>query len=200
MVVVLSVVMIRPRSNMPPAPVANLTIASSLAFLPHRSHPLTRLPFIGLSLLSIISVAFAQPIHGSVKQIVTVEVRPIAVLRVTGNPAPLMVQKVYAGEDVSVSDQHSQYSIATNLDNVKIVASINSSMPSGTRLKINLASGRASSVGDVDISAALVPVDVVTGIGRGSDRDQSIRYTFVAGSGVGGIDRDERLVTLTLTD
>jgi len=110
------------------------------------------------------------------------------------------VQKVYAGEDVSVSDQHSQYSIATNLDNVKIVASINSSMPSGTRLKINLASGRASSVGDVDISAALVPVDVVTGIGRGSDRDQSIRYTFVAGSGVGGIDRDERLVTLTLTD
>ena len=161
---------------------------------------MTKPAVIGLLLISPVSLSLAQQVHSSVKQVVTVEVRPIAVIQVSGNPGPLLVHKTNANEAGSVTDQRTHYSVATNLDNMKIVASINSSMPSGTKLKINLASGRARSSGDVDISQALAPVDVVTGIGRGSDRDQSIEYTFIAASGVGESVHDGRVVTLTLTD
>ncbi len=177
-----------------------LTMRPSLAYFIQPIRPLKTLLAIVLLLTVISSATNAQQGGSSVTQSVTVEVKPIAQISVTGNPNPLLVQAPTSSDDLSVSDGNTKYNVTTNLDNMKIVASINSKMPVGTRLKINLSSSKAASAGDVDISSAVMPVDVVTGIGRGSDRDQSISYTFSAGSGVNQLATDQRVVTLTLTD
>jgi hypothetical protein len=145
-------------------------------------------------------VAFGQS-GSSVTQTLTVEVKPITKIAVNGNPGALYITDADAGSDVlSVSDNHSKYSMMTNLDNMKIVASINTAMPSGTRLMIKLESARGLSNGLVDVSNAMSPVEVVTGLGKGSDVDQTITYTFAADASVGQINADARVVTLTLTN
>jgi hypothetical protein len=145
-------------------------------------------------------VALAQT-GSSVVQTLAVEVKPITKIAVSGNPGALYITDATAGSDVlSVSDNQSKYSMMTNLDNMKIVASINSPMPVGTRLMVKLESSKGLSNGFVDVSNAMSPVEVVSGLGKGSDLDQTITYTFAANPSVGQINADARVVTLTLTD
>lgn len=137
----------------------------------------------------------------SVTQTLTVEVKPITKIAVTGNPGPLFITDASAGsEESSVSDNSTKYSMLTNLDNMKIVASINTPMPHGTKLMVKLESGAGLSNGFVDVSSAMTPVEVVTGIGKGSDLNRTISYAFAANSTVGQIAADSRVVTLTLTN
>lgn len=134
-------------------------------------------------------------------QSLTLEVKPITKIAVSGNPNALIITDATAGMDLtSVSDEHTTYSITTNMNSMKIVASINNGMPSGTTLSIELGSGAGISKGSVDISNATTPVDVVTGIGQGNDVDQSIRYVFAANADVPAIPNDSRTITLTLTN
>lgn len=154
-------------------------------------------------LLVLISTAtlWAQDGNSRVTQTVTIEVKPIARLSVTGNPSPLIINDAVPGSDLlSVSDENTKYSLTTNLDNMKIVASINDKMPAGTRLMVKLSSSKAASTGLVDLSGALNPVDVVTGLSKASDMNQSISYTFAANSDVYEIPTQTRVVTLTLTN
>ncbi|MBF8247393.1 MAG: hypothetical protein HW374_193 [Bacteroidetes bacterium] len=83
---------------------------------------------------------------------------------------------------------------------MKIVASIDSKMPEGTKLLINLESSKANSAGLVDLTRATTPVDVVTGFSRGTDQNQTIKYVFSANSDIGEIASQSRTITLTLTD
>lgn len=145
-------------------------------------------------------LAFAQT-GGSVVQNLTVEVRPITKIAVSGNPGSLFITDALYGAGVlSVSDNSSRYSMVTNMDNMKIVASISREMPAGTKLMVKLESSKGHSSGVVDISSARSPVEVVTGLGRGSDLNQAITYTFAANTSVGSLDADSRVVTLTLTN
>ena len=162
-----------------------------------------RHPSIRLSLaicLLIPLVALAQT-GSSVVQTLNIEVKPITKIAVSGNPGALYITDASAGSDVlSVSDNNSNYSMMTNLDNMKIVASINDPMPEGTRLMMKLESSKGSSSGFVDVSNAMSPVEVVTALGKGSDLNQSITYTFAANASIGQINVDSRVVTLTLTN
>lgn len=162
-----------------------------------------RAPIIRLSLsiwFLIPLVALAQT-GSSVVQTLNIEVKPITKLAVSGNPGALYITDASAGSDVlSVSDNNSNYSMMTNLDNMKIVASIDNPMPEGTRLMMKLESSKGSSSGLVDVSNAMSPVEVVTALGKGSDLNQSITYTFAANASVGQINVDSRVVTLTLTN
>lgn len=134
-------------------------------------------------------------------QVVTIEVKPITKISVTGNPSPLIVTDALAGSGLtSVEDQNSRYNVTTNLENMKIVASIDSKMPEGTKLLINLESSKANSAGLVDLTRATTPVDVVTGFSRGTDQNQTIKYVFSANSDIGEIASQSRTITLTLTD
>ncbi|MCX6135164.1 MAG: hypothetical protein NTU47_15240 [Ignavibacteriales bacterium] len=145
-------------------------------------------------------VALAQT-GTSVVQSLTIEVKPITKIAVSGNPGALYITDANAGsEELSISDSRSKYSMMTNIDNMKIVASINTAMPNGTRLMIKLESSRGLSNGFVDVSNAMSPVEVVAGLAKGSDLDQSITYTFAADASVGQITADARVVTLTLTN
>jgi hypothetical protein len=83
---------------------------------------------------------------------------------------------------------------------MKIVASINDKMPAGTKLMLKLSSSKAASSGLVDLSDAMSPVDVVTGLSKASDMNQSISYTFAANSDEYEIPTQTRVITLTLTN
>jgi hypothetical protein len=143
----------------------------------------------------------AQGRGSSATQSVTLEVKPIAKISVAGNPTPLIINDALPGSDLaSVSDENTKYSLVTNVDNMKIVASINDRMPAGTKLMIKLTSSKSASVGMVDLSSALTPVDVVRGIRKGSDVNQSISYTFAANAEIDDIPSQSRMITLTLTN
>ena len=139
--------------------------------------------------------------QGSAAQSVTLQVQPVTKLGVSGNPGSLVISDAQAGvSEMSVEDNSTAYSLTTNLDNMKIVASIDSPMPAGTRLLMNLASSGGTSAGLVEVSNATLPVDVVTGIGKGAQVSQSIAYVFSADAEVGGIPSQTRTITLTLTN
>ena len=139
--------------------------------------------------------------ESSVTQMLTVEVKPITKITVMGNPGALLITDANASSDVlTVSDNNSKYSMVTNLDNMKIVASINDPMPAGTRLLLRLGSSKGVSDGLVDISNARSPVDVVRAMGKGSDLNQTITYRFAADASVCQISTDSRVITLTLTN
>jgi len=143
----------------------------------------------------------AQNRGNSATQTVMLEVKPIAKISVAGNPTPLIIDDTFPGSGpASVSDENTKYSLVTNVDNMKIAASINDRMPAGTKLMIKLTSSKAASVGIVDVSSALAPVDVVRGIQRGSDANQSISYTFAANADVENLPSQSRMITLTLTN
>jgi len=155
---------------------------------------------VSLLILSA-EIGLAQGRGSSVTQSVTIEVKPITRIAVNGNPTPLIINDAVPGLPLTtVSDNSTKYSLVTNLDQMKIVASIDNPMPAGTRLLIHLSSSKAASAGAVDLSSARAPVDVVRGIGRGSDTDQSISYTFAADAAVGEVPTQSRIITLTLTN
>jgi hypothetical protein len=179
-----------------------------------RKYPLNLSPdfsYIGFvttitSLRFLLCLCFCLPFGAlaqtnAVSQSVTVEVKPITQIAVSGNPGPMFVTDMGSGSGVlTVSDNSTKYSMLTNLENMKIVASINGAMPQGTRLMVKMETSAGQSNGFVDVSNASAPVDVVTGISKGSDRNQSITYAFAADPSVTQMSSDSRVVTLTLTN
>ena len=157
---------------------------------------------LSISFLLLIAASIACAQGSSVAtQSLALEVKPITKIAVSGNPNALIITDALAGSGfTSVQDENTTYSITTNMDNMKIVASISNGMPSGTRLQLRLASSAGFSKGMVDISNATSPVDVVTGVGRGNDTNQSIGYFFSANADVAAIPNDSRVVLLTLTN
>jgi hypothetical protein len=134
-------------------------------------------------------------------QHLTMEVRAITRLVVSDDPKPMIISRTANDAGLqSASDRHTRYSLLTNLENMKISASIDREMPHGTSLRINLNSAHGVSRGDVDLSRAMAPREVVAGIHRGFDQDQSITYTFSAERGVRELKSEARMITLTLTD
>lgn len=134
-------------------------------------------------------------------QSLLLEVKPVSKIAVSGNPGPLVINDAVAGGDlVSVSDNSTTYSLMTNLQSMKIVASINAPMPAGTRLMINLASSRGVSTGTVDLSHAVAPVDVVRGVNKGVEQNQPVTYIFAANPDVQHIPSDSRTITLTISE
>jgi hypothetical protein len=178
----------------------NLTMKRFFAYH-HLSTFVKTIPIILLVIVCANVGLMAQNRGSSATQSVTLEVKPIAKISVAGYLTPLIINDATPGSDLaSVSDENSKYSLVTNVDNMKIVASISDRMPAGTRLMIKLGSSKAASAGMVDLSSALTPVDVVRGIRKGSDVDQSISYTFAANSEVDDIPSQSRMITLTLTN
>ena len=178
----------------------HLTMSSRFGYL-RTIFPLVRIINSIILFVATSAILVAQSNGSSATQTVTIEVKPITKISVTGNPNPLIIRDAVPGSDfTSISDDNTRYSLTTNLDNMKIVASISDRMPAGTKLMIKLSSSKASSVGQIDLSGAMTPVDVVTGISKCSELNQSINYTFAANSDVSEISTQSRVVTLTLTN
>lgn len=154
-----------------------------------------------LAVSMCLPLALLAQTSSSVVQTLVVEVKPITRIAVSGNPSSLFITDVIGNADVlTASDDNTKYSMVTNLENMKIVASINDPMPAGTKLMMKLASTRGLSDGLVDVSNAMSPVELVSALGKGSDLNQTITYTFAADVSVGQLAVDSRTITLTLTN
>ncbi|RPI03620.1 MAG: hypothetical protein EHM64_12040 [Ignavibacteriae bacterium] len=154
-----------------------------------------------LLVISTFAELRAQGYTNVATQSVTIEVKPISRISVAGNPSQLIIKDEARGNEQSlISDDNTKYSLSTNVGNMKIVASINDRMPAGTKLMIRLASSKAASEGVVDLSNAMTPVNVVTGIGKGIESNQTISYTFAANAEVQDLPATSRTITLTLTN
>lgn len=152
--------------------------------------------------LAIVEFGYAQ---ATATQNVTLAVSAVYKIATSGNPGPLTITTGTAGVDAltSVSDNSTNYSITQNYGNtVKITAHMDSPLSSGYTLEMALASTKGTSAGTVDISNATSgsAVDLVTGIQRGADANQTISYTFSATASAGTLTSTSKTVTLTLTN
>jgi hypothetical protein len=158
--------------------------------------------FAAVLMVGLTGTTFAQ---ATATQNVTLAVNAVYKIAVSGDPAPLTITTGTAGVDAlsSVSDNSTNYSITQNVANtVKITAHMDAALASGYTLQLGLASSKGSSAGSVDISNATAgsAVDLVTGIARGADANQTVTYTFSADASAGVLVSTTKLVTLTLTN
>ena len=164
-----------------------------------------RLSTIMAILVALSMVFIAGPVMAGDKAIQTVSfvVGAINDISVSGDPGTMFVSAAIAGsEPEEVSDASTTYSITStaSTDNKKITASINTPMPNGVTLKINLDAPRgATSSGDVDISNATNSVDVVTAIDSIAESGKTITYKLGA-TVAAGVVSDSKTVTLTIAD
>ncbi len=72
-------------------------------------------------------------------------------------------------------------------------------MPSGTKLFLKLSSEKGESNGEVDISSAQIPVDMVHLVDKDIEQNQPLAYRFVADASVEMFSEQSRVVTLTIS-
>lgn len=148
------------------------------------------------AILMMSSLAMAGPTG---EQTVILTVPPIINISVSGNPGALVISD--PGNPLSdpspVTDSTSKYNIWTNV-NAKITGAINSNMPSGLTLKINLTAPAAGGTSAGNVTLTTTATNLVTGITPQKANGTTITYTLNAtsqadpGSGT-------RTITLTIT-
>jgi len=135
----------------------------------------------------------------STTQTVTFSVSAINEISVSGNPGALTVSSATAGSaPSSATDSSTTYAITTNETNRKITGAINSAMPSGTTLAVQLAAPTgATGAGSVTLGTSAA--DLVTGIATLNESGKTITYTFSATTAAGTVSSSTRTVTPTIT-
>lgn len=121
-------------------------------------------------------------------------------LSVSGDPAALKITTAAAGSPPnSAVNSVTTYTVRARRANQprKITAQLNSAMPAGTTLTIDLAAvGSSTTAGPVDLT--MTAQDLVVDITNTTNRTGSITYTFSATSAAGVIPSSNRVVTFTL--
>lgn len=132
-------------------------------------------------------------------QTVNFSVQAINEIDVAAGPVSLTVNTAAAGSQPTAATAPSSYAITTNAgtDSKKITADLDTAMPAGVTLQVNVAapSVGSTSLGTVTLTASAV--DVVTGIEAVAASGVAINYTLsttVAASPV----TDSRVVTYTI--
>jgi hypothetical protein len=155
-----------------------------------------------IALVALSAFAFQAAFSQTATQLVTLEVKMVNKINISG-PVSLMIDNVVPAGDalLPVSNNATFYNIMHNGSSTgKIVASINSGLPIGITLQLTLASTLGTSKGIQNISNATVAVDVVDGINQGKDATQMITYNFSATPEAGVFSSTVKTVTLTATD
>jgi hypothetical protein len=119
-----------------------------------------------------------------------------AQISVSGSPATMKVTAAVAGAaPTAISNAATTYTLGSNpAGHFTITASINSPMPAGVTLTIDLAASKGASAGMVTLST--VAQSVVTGITRKMS-GQVITYGLNATAAAGVVPLQTRTVTLT---
>ena len=157
------------------------------------------------ALTVILTMALVLGVYGvahaanTATQLVSFEVAAINEISVSGDPNTLVINAATPGSNPNpVTESSTKYSITTNETNKKIIARIDTAMPTGLTLKVKLdAPTGASSEGDVVLSTTAA--SVVTGIGPVAESSLTITYTLEA-TAEAEVSSGQRTVTFTLTD
>jgi hypothetical protein len=153
---------------------------------------------LALALLAMAgSLAFAA---GSDTITVNYEVQAINELNIDDASVTLTVIGAMPGSDPTQVSDSATYDISTNCaaDAKKVTAEIDSAMPSGLTLKINMtAPTGATSAGAVTLSDT--PADALTAIDAVSESNINMDFTLDATAEAGVVAAASKTCTLTLT-
>ncbi len=154
-----------------------------------------------LFLTALLLFATARSQNSMAVQNVAFAIRPITTMSISRSYVSLVIAPARGSSfRESIRDNSTQYRLLTNIDNLKISASIDKPMPRGSSLLIRLRSSNGMSQGAVDISRAMTSSEVVGGIGRGSDGAEPVEYTLIVGSESSDLRGNVRSVIFTLTN
>jgi len=149
--------------------------------------------------LGVYGVAHAA--NNTATQSVTFRVDAINEISVSGDPGTLVIYKATPGRNPTpATDSSTKYAITTNGTGMKITAKIDTNMPTGLTLMVNLeAPNRASSPGDVVLIDNEAKA-VVTEISQVAQDNLTITYTLEATAQAAEVSYGMKTVTFTLTD
>lgn len=142
------------------------------------------------------SVAFAQD---TATQTVTYSVSAVNSITVIGTPTLALTDLNAAGTAFEEDTDTATYSLFTNSAGMKITASLDSDMPTGFTLALEMAAPAGTeSAGSSELSAA--PADLVTDISNVDATDLVMTYTLNADATADAAESGTRTVTFTITD
>jgi hypothetical protein len=155
---------------------------------------------LGAVLFVLIFGAGALFASDSANQTVTYEVTAINEISTSGNPGALTVSAATAGSQPDeVSDAATTYAITTNGTSKKITGILDTAMPTGMTLKVDLiAPTGGTNIPDVTLTA--VAADLVTGITQVAESGKAITYKLSATVAAGVVTSANKTVTLTIAD
>lgn len=132
-----------------------------------------------------------------VTQTITFSVNAIAEIGVSGNPPPFDAVCATAGSSpCDIEDMSTFYAVTVNGSSFRLMASINTPMPTGTLLYLDAAPPNgATSTGEVVLDVS--DQDLVTGISQVAQSNLALCYTFQSTPAAGVIPSTTRIVTLT---
>ncbi|MGI6078906.1 MAG: hypothetical protein ACOYCB_12270 [Fastidiosipilaceae bacterium] len=134
--------------------------------------------FLVMSLAVFGFVAMAQA-SNTATQTVTFQVQAINEISLGEDPDPLIISTATAGSKPDSAQGTSTYAFTTNEEGKKITAKIDTAMPMGTDLYVELeAPTGGTSSGQVELTTT--DNDVVTGIEHVAESGKTITYTFSA--------------------
>jgi len=133
-------------------------------------------------------------------QNITILVEDINEISVSGSPGTLSVHTASAGfQPDDATNSSSTYSLTTNCSNKKITGVLNSTLPPGVTLKVNLAApAGATSLGDVTLSST--SADLVSGISSTKSAGLSITYKLSATVSGGTVNLSTKTVIFTISN
>jgi len=142
-------------------------------------------------------VAATSAASAQVTQTVTFQVNAINQIAFSGSPS-LLINTATAGSAPTSATANASWAVTTNQTGAKITASLNSAMPAGLTLSVDLsAPGGATGAGSTALGTTAV--DVVTGITKLAQGSLGVTYTLDATPAAGVQSSTTRTVTYTIT-
>lgn len=147
-------------------------------------------------LTAVTSTASAQA-SSTATQTVTFQVNAINQIAFSGSPS-LTISTATAGSAPTSATANATWAVTTNQTGAKITASINSAMPSGLTLSVDLTAPTGGSSAGIQ-ALGTTAVDVVTGITQLAESGLNLTYTLDAATTAGVVASASRTVTYTIT-
>jgi len=135
----------------------------------------------------------------STTQTVTFTVTEVNTISVSGNPAGMTVGA--GGPSNTATNSATTYAVSSNADALtpkKITAQLDSDMPTGVTLQVNLAAPGTATSGGNQTLVSTIARDVVTGISHVDSPANTITYTLTATAAASTAAADTRVVTYTI--
>ena len=130
-------------------------------------------------------------------QVVSYEISAVNEISVSGSPS-LVINDATPGSGLTSASAAGTYAITTNETNRKITAKIDTNMPTGVTLSVQLAAPTGgTSAGAVNLTS--IDQNVVTGISNVDQSGLSITYGLSATVAAGVVAAGNKTVTYTIT-
>lgn len=134
------------------------------------------------------------------QQTITYEVQAINELSVSSGTVGLVVNAATAGQAPNVAtDSSTTYAITTNETGRKITGALNTAMPSGVTLSVNLQAPEVAGTSAGKQELGTTAVDLVNGIATLNQAGLGIAYELKATSAAGVVAQATKTVTFTIT-